>query len=168
VAEALLVEERIGLGLASVMARKGVSAAQLGKAFGLPNLPETARSARIDSLAFWGTGPGTWLAIAERLDPEWPKRLESLAGPLASISDQSGSYAMFRLSGEGARTLLQRGAAVDLDPQIFTHGSVATTMIAHIGTIIHRDDVQDGYDVAIFRSYAASFRDWLDSAIASL
>ncbi len=165
-AETLLIEQRTGLALASVKARKGASTRDLGKAFGLPDLPEGPRSARIDSLSFWGTAPGTWLAIADRFDPDWPQRLEQIAGRLASISDQTGSYVLFRLSGNGARTLLQRGAAVDLDPQVFHPGSVATTAIAHIGAIIHRDEA--GYDVAVFRSYAGSFRDWLDSVAATV
>lgn len=165
-AETLLIEQRQGLALASVMARKGASAQELGQAFGLPALPEGPGSVRIDSLSFWGTGPGAWLAIAERRDPDWPKRLESLAGPLVAISDQSGSYMLFRLSGDGARTLLQRGAAVDLDPDVFATGSVATTVIAHIGAIIHRGEAW--YDVAVFRSYAASFRHWYESVAATV
>lgn len=165
-AEALTVRERAGLNFASVMARKGVSAAELGKAFGLPKLPETPSSARLDSLSFWGTGPGNWLAIADRFDPEWPKRLETLTGPLASISDQSGSYVLFELSGPGARIALQRGVAVDLDPQIFIPGCVATSVIAHIGVILHHADA--GYEVAVFRSYAGSFRHWLAEVIATV
>lgn len=165
--ETIAIEERAGLGLASVMARKGVSAAELGRALGL-DLPGGPRSTRIDGLAFWGTGPASWLAIANRHDPDWPDRLEALAGPLAYISDQSGSYAMFRLSGGHARTLLQRGAAIDLDPQAFPPGSVATTAIAHIGVVICSTDDGLAYDVAVFRSYAGAFRHWLDSVMAAL
>ncbi|MFA7594744.1 MAG: sarcosine oxidase subunit gamma family protein [Novosphingobium sp.] len=165
-AETLLIEQRTGMALASVMARKGASARDLGKTFGLPALPEGPGSVRIDSLSFWGTGPGAWLAIADRFDPGWPQRLEQIAGRLASISDQTGSYVLFRLSGNGARTLLQRGAAVDLDPRVFGPGSAATTVIAHIGAIIHRDEA--GYDVAVFRSYAASFHHWYESVAATV
>lgn len=160
-AERLTIEQREGLRFASVMARKGVTATRIGEALGLA-IAEGPRVSGDADLALIGTGPGTWLALGsiEALRA----RLESLA----SLSDQSGGYAVFRLSGEGARTVLQRGAAIDFHPSAFATGSVATTVIAHIGVIIWQVDDQPAYDGAVFRSYADSFRHWLDLAAAAL
>ena len=96
---------------------------------------------------------------------------ERLAEPLtglASVSDQSSAYVVQRLSGSGARTLLQRGLAIDLNHETFRAGSVASTAIAHIGVNLWQVDDQPTYDVAIARSYAGSFRHWFDQATAAL
>jgi sarcosine oxidase subunit gamma len=95
-------------------------------------------------------------------------RLRERLGALASVCDQSGGYQILQLSGPDARTLLQRGAAIDLHPSAFASGSVATTVIAHIGVILRQLDAAPTYEVALFRSYAASFRHWLDAAVCAL
>lgn len=163
-AEPLTIATREGVDLASVMARKGVTAAKLGEAIGLV-VAEGPRVSSGEDLALIGTGPGTWLALgAAGLAARLPAKL----GALASISDQSGAYTIFRLSGLDARTILQRGVAVDLHSGVFTVGSVATTLIAHIGVIVWQIDDLPAYDVAVFRSYTDSFRRWLDQATAAL
>ena len=75
---------------------------------------------------------------------------------------------MLRLSGDGARQLLQRGAAIDLHPSVFAAGGGAVTMIAHVGVIFWQVDDRPTYDIATFRSYADNFRHWLDESAASL
>ena len=95
--------------------------------------------------------------------PTGPRGLRERLGALASVSDQSSGYVVFRLSGGGARTLLQRGAAIDFQPPAFAPGSVATTVIAHIGVIIWQVDEEPVYDIALFRSFAASFLDWFEA-----
>lgn len=144
-AEPFTVTERTGLALATVMARKAADHAAITAAAGCPMIP---------------TGPGTWLAQgdADALG-------ERLAG-LAWVSDQSGGYVVLRFTGPAARTLLQKGVAIDLDPSAFGAGSAAVTVIAHIGVILWRAD--DAYDVAIFRSLAGSFRHWIDAAAKGL
>ena len=146
-AEPFTVTERTGLTLASVMARKGADHAAIIASAGFPMIP---------------TGPGTWLAVAEQSQDDLPARLAGLA----SVSDQSGGYVVLRFAGPAARALLQKGVAIDLDPSAFGPGSAAVTVIAHIGVILWRAD--DGYDVAIFRSFAGSFRHWIDGAAKGL
>jgi methylglutamate dehydrogenase subunit D len=77
------------------------------------------------------------------------------------VTDQSSGYVIFRLSGEGATALLQKGAFIDLDPVAFAVGAAATTVIAHIGVIIWKLDDVPTFDIALFRSFAGSFRDWI-------
>ena len=164
----LHVETRSGFGLATIMARKGVDAHAIGAALGVeaPERPALVRG--VDGLALVGTGAGSWLAHADTVPPLWAETLRERLAGLASISDQSDGYAVTRLSGEGARTVLQRGAAIDFHPQTFSAGSAATTLIAHIGVIIWQVDDQPSYDVATFRSFSHSFRHWLDQTAAAL
>jgi methylglutamate dehydrogenase subunit D len=159
VAEALQIIQRDTIALAIVMARKGVAADSLGAKLGLtpPTGPSVVRK---DDVAVVGTGPGVWLAVAENGRADWADWLgETLAG-LASVSDQSGGYAVFRVSGSGASALLQKGAAIDLDPVVFCVGAAATTVIGHVGVILWKVDDGPTFDVALFRSFADSFRDW--------
>lgn len=166
-AETLEITERTDLALATIMARKGVDAAAIGAQLGLTPL-DGPRAVRVGAMTLVGTGPGAWLAIAEDGPAgcaEWLR--ERLAG-LASISEQSAGYQVLRMRGSGARTLLQRGAFIDLDPTAFGPAAAATTVIAHIGVILWAVDDAPTFDVALFRSFAGSFRDWIAAASAGL
>jgi methylglutamate dehydrogenase subunit D len=55
-----------------------------------------------------------------------------------------------------------------LHPTVFRPDSVATTVIAHIGVIFWQLDDAPTFEVATFRSYAFSFRRWLDATAAAL
>ena len=155
-ANSLIVEERTGYGLATVMGRKAVSATALGNALGF-SAPEGPTRVRHDGLAWIGTGPATWLAMTDAPEIGWPTSLEQRLKGLASISDQSGSYRIFRIAGDKARSLLQRGAFIDLHADVFRQGSAATTVIAHIGVVCWQADDDAAFEVATFRSYAPSF-----------
>ena len=160
--EQLTIRERTGFGLATLMARKGVDHLRLGEALGV-SAPTSCSFAGNDNVALIGTGPGVWLAFSEQSDPEWIDDLSRRLSGIASVSDQSGGYVIFRISGPSARPLLQRGAFIDLDASAFFPGSAATTMIAHIGVTLWQVDGTPAFDVALFRSFAKSFRDWIDA-----
>lgn len=166
-AEAVDIRERDGLGVAAVMARKGVGPAAIGEAIGLVPLSGPGRVGDA-ALAWIATGPGVWLAMAEAPAEDWPEALERPLAGLCAVSDQSGSYVVFRLSGPRARALLQGGAAIDLHPAVFGPGASATTAIAHIGVILWRPDAGETFEVAVFRSLAGSFRHWLEVAAKAL
>jgi heterotetrameric sarcosine oxidase gamma subunit len=167
VPNSLIVEERSGFGIATVMGRKAFSAAGLGSAIGF-SPPDGPVRVKHDGLAWIGTGPATWLAITDTPEIEWPASLEQRLKGLASISDQSGSYRIFRIAGDGARSLLQRGAFIDLHADVFQPGSAPTTVIAHIGVVFWQADDDPGFEIATFRSYAPSFRRWLDATSTAL
>lgn len=166
-AEPLKIEIRAGHGMAAVMARKGVGAEAIGQALGLA-APTGPTWTAIGGLMLLGTGPGSWLVHAEEAAPFWADELRRRIGPLGSVCDQSGAYVVLRLAGAGARVVLRRGAAIDFHPAVFAPGTVATTVIAHIGVTVWQVDDEPTYDIAVFRSFAASFRHWLDSAAAAL
>ena len=166
-ADQLLIEKRSGFGLASVMARKGIAAAQVGAALGiaLDARPQVYTGGGLNLI---GTDPDSWLALVEATGPDFVPNLKQRLSGLASVSDQSSGYTIFSLSGPSARTVLQRGAAIDFHDDAFGPGSAATMMIAHMGVIIWRSDRASDYQIALFRSYATSFRQWLDQTSASI
>lgn len=166
-AEPVTVELRSNVTLATIMARKAVSADQLGDALGCP-LPEGPSIASNGALTLVGTGPGVWLALGDGREDFAAAGLARRLAGLAAVSDQSSGYTIFRLSGPGARTLLQRGVSIDLHPSAFSAGSAATTVIAHIGVNLWQIDDLPIYEVAVFRSLSTSFRHWTDAGVEGL
>jgi methylglutamate dehydrogenase subunit D len=167
VVEPLTIEERTGFGLATVMARHGADLAGIEQALGFapPIGPTLAGNGTITLI---GTGPGSWLAYSEGDEHRLADRLHATFGDTASICDQSSGYLLFRISGTGARQLFQRGASIDVHPSVFRPGCVATTTIAHIGVILWQLDDVPTYEIALFRSYADSFRHWLEATAATV
>ncbi|MEZ5735812.1 MAG: sarcosine oxidase subunit gamma family protein [Novosphingobium sp.] len=166
-ADQLVFGERAGRGIATVMARKDVGAGAIGEALGL-QLADGPVAVTQGTMLAVGTGPGTWLVMDDAAAHDFADVLQERLSGLASVSDQSSGYAIFQLTGPGARTVLQRGAAIDFHPDCFGPGCVATTVIAHIGAIIRQVDDLPSFEVAVFRSLSGSFRHWLTEAAAAL
>jgi len=167
VPESLVVNQSDHVAFATVMARKGADPALIGKAFGCAPPTGPGRTSG-GSWSLIGTGPGAWLAVGKAPGADWQEALERKLDGLASVSDQSGAYLVYRIAGENARDLLQRGAFIDLHPAHFGPGSAAVTMIGHIDAILWQSDEMTAFEVAILRSYEASFRHWLDAAGAAV
>ena len=161
------VAAREGLGIASILARRGGEAALLALArarydLDLPMAPCVARNA---THAFVWAGPGQWLLVAEQR--------EGLAelSELAAVSDQSDARAALRLSGPKVRDMLAKGCMIDLHPAAFPPGAAAMTSVAHIGVHLWRVDAgADGgdamFDILVGRSMAASFWSWAKASAA--
>lgn len=171
--DGVVVQDLDGLGIASVQARRGQAAALAARVqarFGV-TLPDGPRRSEGDGVIFAGTGVGIWLAVS----PEgWTNHLHvtlrEALGDLAAITDQSDGYAMLRLGGPRLRDTLAKGVAIDPHPAVFKIDDVAATSIAHIGATLWRiPDSPDGsprFEVAVFRSLAVSFWDWLSESAA--
>jgi len=167
VAEPVSIGERRGVALATVMARKGVTAEALGERLGVYP-PVTPQAVRGESLTLIATGPGVWLAVADTDQDDWAEALESALRGIASVSEQTAGYTVLRMTGPGAGALLQKGAFIDLDPAVFAVGAAAVTVIAHIGVILWKVDEAPSFDVAVFRSLAGSFRAWVTASAADM
>jgi len=165
----VVISERIGLGLATVAARRGKAEAlsqAVASAYGA-ELPSSSRVARGSNVGFIGYGPGQWLAVSESLAGEALARdLSAKLQGLASISDQSGGRTVLRISGAHARDVLAKGLPIDLDPRAFPLGSAATSAISHMGLQLWQLDDTRSYDLAIFRSVSESFWSWLTASAA--
>ncbi len=69
-----------------------------------------------------------------------------------------------RIAGPKARDTLAKGLPIDLHQQVFQPGDTALTVVAHINVHIWQVDDAPTYDLAVFRSYAASFCEFITSA----
>ena len=165
----IVISERIGLGLATVAARRGKADAlsqAVANAYGV-DLPTSSRVIQGSQVSFIGYGPGQWLAVSASLANEaLARELSAKLAGLASISDQSGGRTVLRISGPHARDVLAKGLPIDLDTRTFPLGSAATSAISHMGVQLWQLDDTRSYDLAIFRSVSESFWSWLTASAA--
>lgn len=161
------IEEWVGLGLATVAARKGKAEAlkaAVKEAYGV-DLPGGSRAVEGPQVSFIGYGPGQWLAVSETLSGDALARdLAARLKGLASISDQHAGRTVLRLSGPRARDVLAKGLPIDLHPRAFGPGSAATSTISLMGVQLWQVDETPTYDIALFRSVSESFWRWLTAS----
>jgi sarcosine oxidase subunit gamma len=163
---------RDGVGLATVVARRGASDAlnqRIRERFGI-ELPQGPHRSAATGAVFVGTGPAAWLALGERDGGDFAARLMSELDGVASVSDQSDGYTMIRLSGANVRGALAKLIPIDVDPRAFQVGDAASTVASHIGVTVWR--LPDGpdsaalFEVILFRSLTRSFWHALEEAAA--
>lgn len=168
-APGVIIAERTGLALASVMARKNKSAelaACVRERFAI-ELPVTPRRVAGDALYFIWAGPGRWLAAAPGRSPvTFESDMRAALAGLASVTSQSDGRTIIRISGPKAREALAKGVPLDLDPRAFGPGDTAMTVVAHINVHLWQSDAAPVYEFAVFRSFAGSFCEWLLDAAA--
>src|SRR5262245_34202453 len=159
-APGIVIEERTGLALASVIARRGNAqdfARAVAQHYGLA-LPMGPRFEAHEGIAFAGLGPDQWLAIAEGpAAADFIARLSERVAGLAAVSDQSDGRVVVRVSGPRVHDMLAKGVPIDLHPRAFKTGDVASTLVAHIGVQLRQLDDQPTYELMAFRSLAGSF-----------
>lgn len=167
-ADLVTVTELNSRSYASIGLRRGASARHLGEILGvaLPDAPIAV--AGQNGLVVLGTAPGNWLAIDDTGNPSFARDLAARLEGLAAVADQSSTYYAVQLEGKAARQLIQSGCPIDLHPSVFGPGQVAVTQIAHMGIVLRCVSEADIYELACFRSFAGSFRHWLDEAQAAL
>ncbi|KKJ76709.1 hypothetical protein WH95_11255 [Kiloniella litopenaei] len=92
--------------------------------------------------------------------------VRNLLGDTAYLTDQSDSYVWVRISGTNSRCLLERICPLDIHPSVFPVGSVARTVMEHLGTtIIH--DAEDSFLLLSARSSAHSFLEAIETSAAN-
>lgn len=111
--------------------------------------------------AIAGTGPGAWLVSMERGGNAFSASLRDVLESVASVSDQSDGQAVLRLAGPRVRDTLSKLVPIDVHPRAFPVGNVAVTVAAHIGATLwrlgDRADEEPVFEIAVYRSLAASF-----------
>jgi methylglutamate dehydrogenase subunit D len=165
----VVISERTGVALASVMARRGKIpdlSARIKEHFAA-DLPLTPRRVADGQVHFIWAGPGRWLAAAPNETPStFERNLRDVLLGLASVTSQSDGRCIIRVSGPKAREVLAKGVPLDLDPRVFGPGDTAMTVVAYINAHFWQNDAAPSYDFAVFRSFAASFCEWLLDASA--
>jgi sarcosine oxidase subunit gamma len=161
----VVATDRDGLGIATLLARRGQVAALTERvrarfALDLPRGPQRVANSMI---AFAAIGPEAWLATAES-DDGFATALRAAVGDIAAVSDQSGGTTVLRLAGPRVRDALAKGVMIDLHPRGFAPGDVAVTAAAHVGLTLWRlpDDATGAiFEIAVARSLAGSLWHWL-------
>jgi sarcosine oxidase subunit gamma len=166
----ITLRERDGLGIATILARKGKVTALIERLQALHGLalPQGPRRVRVAGLSLAGTGPGAWLATHGTAGNSFAASLTETIGDLASVSDQSDGYAVLRLSGPRVREALCKLVPIDLHSRVFGVGDVAGTIAGHVNVTLWRledgTDASPVFEIALYRSYAGSFWQLLGEA----
>ena len=104
------------------------------------------------------TAPGAELEIADKLR-------EALSGQRgATVTDQTDAFTTLRLAGTEARTVLEKGCAIDLHPRAFGPGRVVRTALALSDITLWQRDDGPSYAVFVRTSFAPYAWAWLVDA----
>lgn len=152
--------------IAPPKSRAAEARSRFAAAYGV-ELPGGPRLVRAGDLVVFGSGPDHWIAAAPGGGWDLERRLAAVLGSTALVADQSDARVCVGLGGSGVRTLLEKGCALDLHPRAFSPGLAASTEIALVPAWIWTEDAAV-FTVAVSRSYAVSFREWLDEAVAAV
>jgi sarcosine oxidase subunit gamma len=152
--EGARIREVAGVRAWSVMARAGRAPDVVERArtaYGV-DLADAPRRSASGDIAFLGVGPGKWLLLASAaIEPS------DFAG-IASVADQHGGYGILEVTGAAAAAAIGRALPIDLSPEAFPPGSVATTILDHIGVIVCALPGETAtFQILVARSLAASF-----------
>ncbi len=167
---------RPDLALAYVLVRNGKGDAlqqRVRERFGLA-LPMTAQAAEhdkipiLDGLSFIWAGPGRWLARRPGENgTTFEETLRAELSAVASVINQTDGRCVFQIGGPRVREALAKGFPIDLDARVFGPGDTALTVVGHVNVHLWQIDRAPTYEIAVARSFAASFCEWLFAAAAS-
>ena len=145
-----------------------IFAAAVKSATGL-DLPETRRFTVDGNRRLWWMSPDEWLLLcdaseARALEKALEDALTALPHAVINVSD---ARTLFRVSGDQAATVLQKGSPIDLHPSVFSPGDVRRTHCAEIACAYARTgDSSLTFELIVFRSYSAHICNWLVAAAA--
>ncbi len=147
--------------ISSYRARSALLAA-LQSEFGLtaPTGPSFVYAAGI---TLSGVACGRYLATAAR-ETDLFARLTARLADLAALTDQSDLWHYFTLSGPSAAEALTRLVPIDLAPQTFPVGALATTRAGHLNLRLWHLGA-DIFELAVSRSYADDLRHDLENLL---
>jgi sarcosine oxidase subunit gamma len=168
----LLIQPQPDCAIVQIIARKGQEerlaqrlSSMVGERF--PAHPLAAVIA--NELVLAAVAPGEFMAFRQADDePELIVELSAATGDAASNFDQSHGYGVFRVAGRHVYELLAKGSALDLNPLAFAAASASRTTIEGIPSIVVKLDETPTLLVAVTRSFARSFEDWLRDAVKAL
>lgn len=145
-----------GLITVRVALRAEGTGAAVHQATGLALPGRRQRSAAGDRAALWMAPDELLICVAAEECPAIIEKLEAaLAGTPHLVVDMSDAWSVFRLTGNGAREVLAKGAPVDLHGAAFRPGMVRRTHFSRVDAIICQvGEHPDAFDLFCFRSYA--------------
>ncbi len=106
-----------------------------------------------DSQIVW-MGHNQWMVVGPLADTSPPAAVHTIP--------KSDARTIFTMPSDVGLHLMSYGSAVDFDPLVFKPGYAAPTKIAHFaGLVWYPPASSRNINVAVFRSYAESFNQWL-------
>lgn len=99
------------------------------------------------------TGPEEFLLVGEEAGDRMPALRAAIAADVGAVTDLSHARSRIRISGDQARTMLNKLFPLDLREASFPIGDVAMTGTHHVPSTLHRVGV-DSFDLYVFSTYA--------------
>ncbi len=158
--------ERPDMAIASVAARKGAADAVeswIERSCGAP-CPVAGYATGPERSAFW-SGPDQWFVMQDGAEA-LASRIKAELGDAASVTDQSGGWVLFDLTGETLAPVLERLCNIDLNT--LSAGKAQRTVIEHIGCFVLCETPQRSYRLLCGQSYALSFVHAIETAMNSV
>ncbi|ABI61071.1 sarcosine oxidase subunit gamma [Granulibacter bethesdensis] len=119
--------------------------------YGIP-LPETGKRSAVPGMEVLWNGNGQYLVIGH--DPGLASDIRAAAGSNASVTEQGDGRVILHLCGTAVRDVLAKLIPIDLHPRSFGPEDTAITTMAHVTVQIWHPDRENGFHLAIPRSYA--------------
>lgn len=121
--------------------------------------------------AFKGDKGAVWMSPDElllltaydRIDAEISNLKKALGGQHAMVLDVSDARALLRVTGDGARELMAKGAPLDVSDAAFPVGAARRTHFAEIAVGLWRREA-DMWELVCFQSYAQHLFAWLKAS----
>ena len=132
----------------------------------LPLAPNTVNGGP-DAAVLW-LGPDEWLIVeptegAQTLETQLVSATDGLD---VAVVDVSANRTTLELSGPDARSILEAGCPLDLDPRAFNPGRCAQTLLARANVILWQttDEPDPVYRLLVRPSFAAYVAAWIADA----
>ncbi|MFD2207025.1 sarcosine oxidase subunit gamma [Kiloniella antarctica] len=133
------------------------------------NLPKVGQSlmSSLDNAVFMGMAQDQFLVLFDHCDDKPLEVVSKHLNDSAYLTDQSDSYVMLRVSGLNSRLVLERICPIDLAPTAFPEGSVARTIMEHLGAVIVHEK-KDTFLLMSARSSAKSFLEAVETSAVNV
>ncbi len=124
-------------------------------------LPSPCRCLTVQDTDIVWTGHNQWMIVGPLADMSPPSAVHAI--------QKSDARTIFTIPSDIGLCLMSYGSAVDFDPLFFKPGYAAPTKIAHFAGLVWFPPTGSGHiNVAVFRSYAESFNQWLGDRLHHL
>lgn len=100
------------------------------------------------------TQPDEQSAICEQLDSQSKHGIHA-------VTDVSSAYTMIEISGEYAPVLIAKGCPLNINPEVFSAGDCAQTLMAQAPVVIANTSGEFTYRLIVRRSFADYLMRWL-------
>ena len=131
--------------------------------FGIPHSSTSFNQS--DNYLIVPLAKGRWLIFAlYRGQVADPSAMQLPTG--AYLADVSHAYTVLEISGPSVDEFMRKGCRINLNPEIFTTGMCAQTLVAEVSVLLLKKDEQPTYILIIPSGYSKSFWQWIEEAAA--